>query len=115
MGRRAQSVAPSVRCVSRRPVGVIHTQRRDVPRSLLEYLRDRGIVEIKTVFNRIASAVKRPVKSDPAIRMASDLLAPAVCLVDNGAELFDRESRLRHEFAVLADPGAVSHVNLDPV
>src|SRR5215469_7412573 len=54
-------------------------------------------------------------KSDAVVCVAGDLLAPAVCLVDNSFDLIERQRGLRVELALLVDPGAMGHVNLDPV
>src|SRR4051794_23660526 len=63
----------------------------------------------------IASAVEGAVQSDSAVGVAGDLLAPAVRLVDNRAKFFNGQCGLRHEFSVLSHPGAVRHVDLNPV
>src|SRR5215471_14075682 len=63
----------------------------------------------------IAPAIKRPVQPDTAVCVARDLLAPAMSLVGNRAQLFDRQRRLRNQFTVLAYPRTVRHVDLDPV
>src|SRR5882724_3949021 len=64
-----------------------------------------------------AASRSRPcaMESHSAVGVAGDLLAPAVSLVDNGAKLFNGECGLRHQFSILADPGSMRHVDLDPV
>src|SRR5256885_514568 len=57
----------------------------------------------------------RALQADAAVRVTRDFLPPAVRFVDNGLEFVERQRGLRHEFSILADPGAVRHVDLDPV
>src|SRR5580658_8423944 len=54
MHRSAQPVALSGWRVRRGPVAVIHADRRDIPRALLQHLGNRGIIEIKAMFDRVA-------------------------------------------------------------
>ena len=50
-----------------------------------------------------------------AVCVTRHLLLPSVRFVDDRAQLFDRERRLRHEIALLVEPRAMRHVDLDPV
>ena len=50
-----------------------------------------------------------------AVRVARDLLPPAVHLVHDGLQLLHRQRRLRLEVARPVQPRAVGHVHLDPV
>ena len=67
------------------------------------------------MLDRVAPAVQRPMQPDAAISMAGHFLSPAMGLVDNRLQLFDRERGLRHQFSVLTHPGTMGHVDLDPV
>ena len=63
----------------------------------------------------IAATVKRAMQPNASVGVASYFLSPAMSLVDNRFEFFQRECRLRNQFAILAHPGTMRHVNLDPV
>src|SRR6266700_3574720 len=102
MGRCAQPVSLPPWRVLGGPVGVVHAERWHVPGALLQHVRDRGVVEIKSVLNGIATAVERSVQADSAIGVTCDLFAPAVSLVDNRAQFLDRERRLRDQLPVLS-------------
>ena len=67
------------------------------------------------MLNGIATAVQGAVQADAAVCVAGDFLSPAVGFVNDGFQFLDRKRRLRNQFAVLADPRAVRHVDLDPV
>src|SRR5258708_7372589 len=47
--------------------------------------------------------------------MARHFLLPTVRLVDNGLQLFYCQGRLRYKLALFVHPGAVRHVDLEPV
>jgi hypothetical protein len=67
------------------------------------------------VLDRVAPAVERAPHADAVVRVARDLAAPAVRLVDDRLELVEGQRRLRDEPALRVDPRAVVHVDLDPV
>ena len=82
---------------------------------MLEHLRDLRVGQHQAVLDRVASAVERALQAFSAIGVAGDFLSPAVSFVHNRAQFLDRERGLRNQFAVLAHPRAVRHVDLDPV
>src|SRR5690348_13218693 len=47
--------------------------------------------------------------------MACYAFTPAMGFIDDRLQLFDGESRLRYEIAFVIHPGAMRHVDLDPV
>src|SRR5262252_4864352 len=54
-------------------------------------------------------------QADPAISVTRHLLTPAMGLVHDCAQFLNGEGRLGNEFSILAHPGAMGHVHLDPV
>src|ERR1700745_830776 len=111
----AKPVTLSVGSVGGRPVFVVRAERGDVPRALLQHLRDCAVVQIEAMLDGVASAVEGPMQANSAGSVAGNFFAPSVSFIDDGFQLFYGESRLRDELAVLSDPGAVGHVDLDPV
>ena len=67
------------------------------------------------MLDRVAASVQGPVQADAVIGVARDFLPPAVGLVDDRADLFERQRRLREEIPTLVEPRSVCHVDLDPV
>src|SRR5579864_74883 len=112
MRRGAQAVPLSVRGVRWGPVGVIDAQGWHVPGALLQHLRDRGIVQVKAVFDGIASAIQRSMQPNAAVSVTGYLLAPAVSLIHNCAQFLDGEGRLRNQSPILSYPRAMRHVHL---
>src|ERR1051326_6667939 len=113
--RAALAVAAAGGGVGRIVVVVVDRERRHEPRPLAQHLRDGGVVEVEAVLDRVAAAVERAMQPLAAGRVARPLVLPRVRLVDDRAQLLDRERRLRHEIALLVEPRAVRHVDLDPV
>ena len=64
---------------------------------------------------RVASAIQGALQADAVVGVASYLLAPAVSFVHDRLQFFNRQSGLGNQFAILSHPGAMRHVNLDPV
>src|SRR5436853_37674 len=73
------------------------------------------IASIGAMLDRVAAAVEGAVQPLAAVRVAGHLALLSVRLVDDRAQLLDRERRLRDEVAGLVEPRAVRHVDLDPV
>jgi hypothetical protein len=94
---------------------VVRTQRRAVPGALLQHLRNGRVVQIEPVLDGIAATVQCSMQPDASVRMAGDFLPPAMSFIDDGLEFFDGERGLRDQLAILANPGAMSHVYLDPI
>src|SRR5438045_255647 len=111
----AGTIAPAGLGVLRIPPVVINTQCRHKPCALFQHLRDGGIVELKSVLDRIAAAVERAMQADAVVGMASDLFAPAVSLIANCFDFIKRKRGLGVKFALFIDPGAVRHIYLDPI
>src|SRR5205807_8782138 len=74
-----------------------------------------GIVKIKTVINRIADAIQGAVEAYAAISVAGNFVLLSVRLVGDCLQFFHGKRGLRNQVALLIDPGAVRHVDLDPV
>src|SRR5260370_41885716 len=115
MSRRPRAVTLSLCSLRRRPIVVIRRKRRTIPRPLALHLRDLRIGNFQSVLDGIASAIQRALKTDSVVRMARHFLLPTVRLVDNGLQLFYRQGRLRYKLALFVHPGAVRHVDLEPV
>src|ERR1700722_14531402 len=115
MRRSTQPVALTVTCVCGSPIRVVNAECRDISGTLLQHLRNHSVVQIEAVLNGVTSSVERAVQADAAVGMARNFLAPAVSLVDNRPQLFDGERGLRYEFAILAHPRPMRHIDLDPV
>src|SRR5215472_13286111 len=109
------AVALSVVRVLRRPIAVIDSNGGYVPGALFQHLADGLVIEIQPVLDRIAAAIQRPVQPDSTIGMARDLLAPTMRLVRDRLDLLQCQGRLRNQMALFVGPGAVRHVDLDPV
>src|SRR3954465_8401717 len=62
--------------------------------SLLKHLRDGSVIQVESVLDRVASAVQRPVQANAAIRVTSDLFAPAMSFIHNRAKFLDGKCRL---------------------
>src|SRR6185312_1507 len=109
------AVAAAIIGILRCPIVVVDGERRHVPGTLLHHLRDLRVGDFESMLDGIAAAVERALESDPVIGMACYALAPAVSLIDDGLQLFDRERRLRNEIAFVVHPGTMRHVHLDPI
>jgi hypothetical protein len=101
--------------VGRRVVVVIDRERRHQPGSLTHHLRNGGIVEIEAVLDGIASALERAMQPFAAVRVTGNFFLPAMGLIDDGLQLLDGQRRLRNEVALLVDPRAMGHVDLEPI
>src|SRR5579863_9661407 len=113
MHRCAFSITLPFGSIRRSPVVVIGAQRGTVPCTLLEHLRNRSVVEIEPMLNGVATTVEGAMQSNSAIGVASDFFPPAMSFVDDGFQFFDRQGRLRNQFAIFSHPRTVGHVNLD--
>src|SRR6266704_6202566 len=111
----AFTVALTCGRIGRRPIGVVDSQSRTIPGTLLQHLGNRRIIEIKPMLDGIAASVQGTMQADSAISMAGYFLAPSVGFIHHGLHLFDCEGRLRNQFAVSPDPRPMGHVHLDPV
>ena len=100
--RHALAVALAARRVRRVQVVVVDRQRRHVPGALPHHLRDLRIGELQAVLDRVAAAIERALQADAVVGVAGDLAAPAVGLVDDGAQLLDASGSA-------ATPGRPSH------
>ena len=67
------------------------------------------------MLNGVAPAIQGALQADAVIGVTGNVAAPAMCLINDRPEFFHRQRRLRHQRALLIDPGAVRHVHLDPV
>ncbi len=54
-------------------------------------------------------------QANTAISMASDFLLLAMRFIHHGFEFFYSQRGLRYQMALFIDPGAVRHIDLDPV
>src|SRR5271170_8167765 len=111
----ALAIALSSIGVRRIPITVVHLQGRHVPRPLLDHLRDLRVGNLQPMLDRIAAAVEGALQSGAVIGVAGDFSAPAMRLVNDGFQLLDGERRLRYQRALRIEPGAMRHVDLDPV
>src|ERR1043165_5296858 len=111
----ALTVALAFRCVLRPPPVVIRRERGAIPRTLLHHLRDGRIVQLQAVLDGIATAVKGAMQPDSVISVAGHLSSPAVGFIDYSFDLLQRERWLRLQPALRVNPGAMRHVDLDPV
>src|SRR6185369_14792582 len=111
----ACAVALAIICVLGRPVSVVNAEGWHVPGSLLEHLRDGGIVKRQAVLNRVATTIQCPMQANTAIGMARDLLLLAMRFIHYGLEFFYGQRGLRYQMTLFIDPGAVRHIDLDPV
>src|SRR5207245_6179560 len=111
----ALAVTPARRGILRRPMVVVNAQRRAIPSSLAHHLRDRGIIELEPMLDGVATAIERAVQPLAIVGVAGDLLLPAMRLLHNGLQLLKRQRGLRDQVALLVEPRAVRHVDLDPV
>ena len=109
------AVALAVRRVGRGPVVIVRGQRGAVPRTLLHHLGDLRVGNFQAMFNRVATAIQSALQTDAVVSVTSYFPPPAVSFVHDRLQFFDGESGLRDQFAMLSHPGAMSHVNLDPV
>src|SRR5712691_7768815 len=63
----------------------------------------------------IASAVECTLQSLAVIDVACNFFLPAMDFIHYGLEFFHRKSRLGNQIALLVEPGAMGHVDLDPI
>src|ERR1700745_3963815 len=54
-------------------------------------------------------------QADSAVGVAGDLLSPAVRFIYHRLDFLQTERGLGNQLSLLTDPGAMSHVHLDPV
>src|SRR5437588_9985630 len=87
--------------VCRRPIGVIDSQSRTIPGTLLQHLGNRRIIEIKPMLDGIAASVQGTMQPYSAISMPDYFLAPSVASIHHRLQLFQCEGRLRNQLAVL--------------
>src|SRR6185312_9623884 len=112
---RTLSVALAVWSIRRGPIQVVGGQRGNIPCALFQHLRDGRVVQRQAVLNGIAPTIQRAMQTDAAVSMAGDFLLLPMGFIGNSLELFRGECWLGDQFALLVHPGAVRHVNLDPV
>ena len=93
MHRRPFAVALTRRSPRRCPIGVVSADCRTVPGALFQHLRDGRVVQVKSVLDGVATSVQRPVQPNSAVGMAGNFLLPAVCLVDDGLQFFNRQEQ----------------------
>src|SRR5436309_13797763 len=86
--------------VCRRPIGVVDSQSRTIPGTLLQHLGNRRIIEIKPMLDGIAASVQGTMQADSAISMARYFLAPSARLTHHSLQLFHRAPRLKNQLAV---------------
>src|SRR5437868_3903580 len=115
MSGSALAVALAVGSIGWRPIVVVNAERGTVPGSLFDHLCDLSVGHIETMLNGIAAAIQRALQADSAISVAGYFLSPAVGLIHNCPEFFHGERRLRDQFTIFAGPGAMRHVDLNPV
>ena len=115
MNRGAFAVTLTCGRICRRPIGVVHAQRGTIPGALLQHLRNRRIVEIKAMLYGVATAVQGTLQANSTIDVACDFLAPSVRFINDGLQFFYGERWLRNQFAIFPQPGAMGHVNLNPI
>src|SRR5262249_30457028 len=65
--------------------------------------------------DRVATAIERAAHADAAIRMAGYFVLLSVSFVCYGLDFLERQRWLRDQMPLLVYPGAMRHVNLDPV
>src|SRR5215469_9428230 len=114
MDRSSFTIAAAIGSVFGRPIIVVNRESGDIPGALLHHLCDLRVADVQTVLDRVTAAVERPLQSDTVVCVAGYFLAPSMSLVDDRLQLLDGERRLRDQIAVVVDPGAMSHVDLDP-
>ena len=102
--RDALAVTYAARRVRRVRIVVVDGERRHQPGALFHHLGDLRVRELEAVLYRVASAIESALQADTVVGVTGDFLPPAVCLIDDRLELFDRQSGLRNERALLIDP-----------
>ena len=115
MHRYALSITLAFGGIRGSPIVVVRAQGWAVPGSLLQHLGDGRVIEVETVFDRVAASVEPTMQSDSAVSMARNFFSPAVGFINDRFQFLDRQRRLRNQFAVFSHPGAMGHVDLDPV
>ena len=111
----AGAVALAVGRACRRPIGVVDAQCGDIPCALLEHLLDGRIIQRKPVLNGIAAAIECGTQPDAPIGVAGDFLLLAVGFIHHRFDFVQGQSRLRNQTTLLVHPGAVCHINFDPI
>ena len=78
-------------CVLQKPVSQI--ERRHQVRAMLFHFSDGGIINVRTMFDRIHTSLRRPQNPLRSMRMRCYFAAKAVRLRDNGLHFFQRVLR----------------------
>ena len=104
MDRGAFAISLPIRRILRSPIPVVHRDRGNVPGALLGHLSERLVVEVETMLDGVTAALDCAVQTDAAVGVARHPLAPAVHLVRDGLDFFERQRWLRDQFPVLANP-----------
>src|SRR2546427_6249682 len=97
------------------PVVVVRAESGTVPGTLLQHLRDGGVVQVEAVLDGVAATIEGAMQSNAAVGVAGNFLAPAVSFVHDRLQLLHCQRGLGDQFAILAYPRAMRHVDLDPV